>query len=449
MSVATNKALIPYPARDLSVIDLVPLNAEERPRKALELLQKFLRYKRSLALYMEVCSRCGACAEQCHAYLGTRDPNNMPVARAELVRRVYKKYFAPGPKFLAGLEKAQEIDGQTIELWYKYFYQCNECRRCAIFCPMGIDTAEITIVMRELLTYLGLVPKFIIDVAQNMARVGNNMGIPRAALLDSTSFLEEELKEETGKDIPIPVDAEGAEVLFNPSSSDLFTNTDGLMGVAKMFYAAGVSWTLSSQIIETANFGLFFHEPTLREHSRRLVEAGKRLRVKKLVAGECGHGWRTWRMFTETINGPMPFPIVHVMEEALDYIRTKRIRLDKEANPEKITLHDPCNVARATGLIEEPRELMRACAPNFIEMTPNREKSFCCGGGSGLLMEENMDIRMALGKAKADSVRATGAEIVCAPCAICKAQLPLVMQHHKVDVQVKGLCDLIGKALVL
>lgn len=443
------QARIPYEAKDLSALRLAPVAVEDRPKAALELLGEMLKYKRSLRLYLDVCTHCGACAEQCHSYLGTKDPYNMPVARVELVRRVYKKFFAPGRSVFRAWEGAKDLDQETIDQWYKYFHQCNQCRRCAVFCPKGIDTAEVTIAMRELLAHLGLVTKFHAGIVKNMEKTGNNMGTPLPAIKDGLEFLEEELKEETGLDIPIPMDVERAEVLFNPSSSDLFTNTDGLMAVAKIFYKAGVSWTLSSRIAETANFGLFFHEPTMREHSRRLVQAGKELGVKRIVAGECGHGWRTWRMFTDTINGPLPFPVVHLFEEVLEYLRTGRIQFDKSKNPEVVTYHDPCNYARGGDLIEQPRELLRACVENFVEMTPTKQYSFCCGGGSGILMDEAMDLRVALGQPKAECVRATGAEILCAPCAICKAQLPVVMDHHKVDVRVKGLSDLMGLALIL
>ena len=441
--------ILPYLAKDLSLLGREPVPVEERPARALGLLGDLCRAKKSLSLFLDTCTKCGACAEQCHTYLGTRDPYNIPARRVDLVRQVYKRYFTLSGRLFGGFEGAKAIDQETVDLWYKYFYQCNECRRCAVFCPFGIDTAEVTIAAREILAGLGLVPKFILGVAANAARTGNNMGIPKPALVDSAEFLEDELKEETGKAIRIPVDDEGAEVLFNPSSSDFFTNTDGLMGVAKMFHAAGTSWTISTDIIETANFGLFFDQETMRKHNQRLFAAARQLKVKRVVAGECGHGWRTWKNFTRELSGDVGIPVVHEVEEALQYIKEGRIRLDRSANPERVTYHDPCNMARAGDLIEEPREVLRAAAENFVEMTPNRERNFCCGGGSGLLMEEMVELRVKFGKAKADQVRATGAEVLVAPCAMCKAQLPLVMEHHKVEVQVKGIADLIGKALVL
>ena len=436
-------------AKDINHLNLLVIPKEKRPEAALQIFREMLKYKRSLRLYLDVCTHCGACAEQCHSYLGTKDLYNMPVARVDLVRRVYKKVFVPGQSIFRFWDGVKNIDQETIDLWYQYFYQCNQCRRCAVFCPKGIDTAEITIAMRELLAHLGLVPRFHADITKNMKNTGNNMGTPFPAILDGIKFLEEELQEEKGLNIPIPMDKMGAEVLFNPSSSDLYTNTDGLMAVAKIFYKAGVSWTLSSKIAETANFGLFFHEPTMREHNRKLMEAGKELGVQRIVAGECGHGWRTWRMFTGTINGPLPFPVVHLFEEVLGYYREGCIQFDKNKNPEVVTYHDPCNYARGGDLIEQPRELLGACVERFVKMTPTAQYSYCCGGGSGILMDEAMELRMALGQAKAESVRNTNADILCAPCAICKAQLPVVMDYYKINVKVKGLSDLMGRALIL
>jgi Fe-S oxidoreductase len=439
----------PYPARDVSLLGLAPVAVEDRPRRAVELLGEMREQVRSLRLFMDSCTKCGACAEQCHSYLGTRDPHNIPAARVDLVRKIYKRYFTTAGRIAPGLVGAEDATQETLEEWYKYFYQCNECRRCAVFCPMKIDTAEVTIAARQILTKLGITPKFIMGIASNMHRTGNNMGIPVLALKDSVEFLEQEMLEETGKSIPIPVDQEGAEVLYNPSSSDFFANPDSMIGAAKMFYAAGTTWTISSEIVETANFGLFFDKGVMKEHSNRLLNAARKLKAKRIVAGECGHGWRTWKMFTPELNDRVEFPIQHGVEEAMQYIKQGRIRVDRTANPQKVTLHDPCNMARAAGIIEEPRYVLNSVAENFVEMYPNREKSFCCGGGSGILMDEIKDVRIKLGKAKADSVRATGAEILVAPCAICKAQLPVAMEGNGVEVTVKGLLDLLGRAIIL
>lgn len=439
--------LKPYLSKDedLEFVGLEPFAESERGEMALGLMHKMLDYRRSFSLYMDLCVHCGACIDQCHSYLGTGDMYNSPVGRGDLARQVYRQGFPLRTRRVKNKTVAQE----TLEKWYSYYYQCNECRRCAEVCPVGIDTAEITIAMREILAYMGMVPRFMTGIARNMYETGNNMGIKPIALQDMVEFLEEELEEETGKKIPIPLNDVGAEVLYNPSSSDFFTNTDSIMGAAKMFYAAGIRWTLSEDIIETANFGLFFNEAVMRAHNHRLVDTARKLQVKRIVAGECGHGWRTWRMFKETMEGQTRKPMTHVIEEAKWLINDHLIQVDKGANDYSVTYHDPCNLGRGGGIYEEPREVLRAVVTDFREMSPNRELSYCCGGGSGLLMDEIMDTRMKLGMKKAESVKATGAQILCAPCAICKAQLPAVMQHYGVEVEVKGLMDLVGFAIVL
>ncbi|MDP2917741.1 MAG: (Fe-S)-binding protein [Dehalococcoidia bacterium] len=437
-------------AQDLALIGTPePVAPEQRPGMAVDLLGEMRHKFRSLLLSLDVCTKCGACVETCQTYLGTGDPNNSPAGRVDLMRRVYRRYFTWAGRTFGKFAGGKDIDRETIDLWYRYFYQCNECRRCAVFCPFGIDTCEVTMLGRQILTKMGMVPSFIVSVAKGMHKWGNNMGIPPPALLDTCRFLEEEMKEETGKNIPIPVDQEGAEVLFNPSSSELFVTNDSLEGAAKMFYAAGTSWTLSSKIIETANFGLFFDHGVMKEHNNRLFEEARRLRVKRIVAGECGHGWRTWKMFTSQLTGNMPYRLTHIQDETLDYIKDKRIKLDPSANPLPVTLHDPCNMARAAGYIEQPRQIIKAVCEDFREMWPHGDRNFCCGGSSGLLMDEYMDLRMKFSRPKAEQVKATGALVLVAPCAICKAQLPYTMAYWRTGATVHGLIDMVGYALVL
>lgn len=445
------------PARsdNLTAVCLPPARPADWQAQAIAKFGELLRKYRSLQVYLDICVRCGACADKCHYFLGTGDPKNMPVGRAELMRKVYRRYFTPLGRLLGALVGAEDFSERVVQEWYTYFYQCSECRRCSIFCPYGIDTAEITIAAREILASIGVATKYITDVVSNVYTHGNNMGIPAPAWKDSCEFLESELKEETGKDIRLPVDAEGAEILFLPPSADIFVNSDTMMGYAKVFHAAGVSWTTSTYCDEAANFGLFLNYRNLKQINARVVEAARRLRVKKIVFGECGHAWRAAVMMN-TLNGPLgfletPYP-VHIAEFTADLIRRGALKLDKSANAKwAVTYHDPCNVARAAGLLEEPREILHAVVLDFREMPANtiREKTFCCGGGGGLLSEELMELRMAGGQLRAEACQATGANYLATICAICKAQLREVVKHHQVSAEVGGVHDLVAKAIVV
>ncbi len=432
--------------QELQAIGIDPVNEGERQIKTVRLINEYRRFSRSFAVMLETCTRCGACADACHSYLGTDDHFNIPAARAGLLRKIFDRFCTLKGIFLGRLKGAGIIDAETVNGWADYFYQCNMCRRCAMFCPFGIDTGEITMAARNVLTHSGIVPHFMVNIGKNELTTGNNTGILKPAIMDSCSFLEDELHEETGLDIRIPVDKHQADVLYVPSSSDLFTNSDTMIGAAKLFHCLGINWTLSSTLLEAANYGFLFDLDIMKKHNRRLRIAAAAVGAKVVIQGECGHGWRVARMFSEGANGPVLFSLIHILEFAAANL--SKFKLAKL--PMRATLHDPCNYGRGSGLMDAPRELMRACVEEFVEMSPNRELNFCCGGGGGLLMDEMKDLRMRLGKKKAEQImELQPLDYIALPCASCKAQVPLLLKHYGMEHTVTGgVIDLLGRAMV-
>lgn len=276
----------PAKAKDMVKIDLprarVPNWKETMLKKMAEVLDKY----RSVRLYLDICVKCGACADKCPFFLGTGDPKNMPVARADLLRKVYKRYFTLGGKVWGRANEAEELNEAVLEEWFTYFFQCSECRRCSVFCPYGIDTAEITIAAREIMAAAGIATKYVTEVVAKVYDTGNNLGIWAPAWKDNCAFLEQDLKEIEGVDIKFPVDAVGAEILLVPPSADNFANTDTMIGYAKMFHAAGISWTTSTYCNEGGNFGLFLDYANLKKVNNRILEAARQLKVKKVYWGE-------------------------------------------------------------------------------------------------------------------------------------------------------------------
>ena len=447
-----------YPSRpkDTAAIGLPTERVPEWQACAIAKFGELLEKNQALRVYMDACVRCGACTDKCQFFLGTGDPQNFPVARAELMRKVYRRYFTPAGLF-PDLGDAADFDEEMLQKWYTYFYQCSECRRCSVFCPQGIDTAEITIAAREIMASIGVSTKYVTEVVAKVYSTGNNLGIPPAAWKDNCEFLEDDVQEETGLPIRFPVDVKGAGVLLVPPSADNFANTDTMIGYGKLFHYLGVNWTTSTYCNEGGNFGLFLNYDNLKKVNRRILDAARELKVKTIIWGECGHAWRAGIM-TPALNGPMdefdpPYPY-HISQYIVDMFHKGAFngRIDKSANDEYlVTYHDPCNSARAGYLIEEPREIIRAVCNRFIEMPANtiREKTFCCGAGNGLLTDELMPIRMAGGKPRALAVKYTGANYLATVCAICKAQLPESMHYWDVPVKVGGVIDLLARALKL
>lgn len=453
-----NKAMQPGIAELLKTnIPKEPLPDDQMVEVALKRLDQIRKERKSVQLYLDICVRCGACIKQCHYYLGTGDPKNSPVGRQELLRKVYRGHFTIGGKLFGSLAGAQKLTPEIIKNeWLKYFYQCTECRRCSVFCPYGIDTAEITMAGREVLNSVGLATKYITKVISLVYKHGNNIGIPEKAFKANCEFLEEDIEEMIGVKVELPVNREKAEILYLPPSADLFVNTDTMVGVAKVFHAIGADWTMSSYASEAANFGLFFSYDDTKAINLRVVKVAKEVGAKLVIFGECGHAWRAARQYMEDMNGPLPFKFMNIVEYTADLINKGKLNLDKSRNDDVIvTIHDPCMWARSGDIIDESRTVINAVCNKVVEMDANtiKEKTFCCGGGGGLLTEEIMELRMKGGLPRAmavkDVVESDKVSYMTTTCAIDKAQLPLVMEYYELPVEVGGIHDLVSKAIIL
>lgn len=453
--------------------------------RALGKMGDLLGKYRSLKVFLDACVHCGACTDKCHYYLGTSDPNNMPVARQELMRQVYRRYFTVAGKVFPGLVGAKELTRETLDAWYNYYYQCSECRRCSVFCPYGIDTAEITMAGREILNHVGIGQKYTNEILGKVIKIGNNLGLPGPALADTLEGLEEDMEADTGVPVKMPLDVKGAEVLLITPSADFFSepHVESLIGYAKVFHAAGISWTLSSHASEAGNFGLFeANYEMMRKVAMRIRDAALELGVKRIVVGECGHAWRVAYSFWNTLTGigyggNDPFSIElqkqldpsypqpqHICELTNDLIKQGKIKVDPSANDDLVvTFHDSCNVARASrmgtepgGQFDIPRELIRAVVNNFHDMADGtiREATFCCGGGGGLLTDDLMEVRVkgALPRATAlnNVVKESQVNFLALICAICKAQFTKVLPKYGFDMSmVGGVHQLVSKAIKL
>lgn len=473
------------PPETQKAIGFAPQLSEGWQERAIHRMGELLEKYRSLRVFMDACVHCGACTDKCHYYLGTRDPKNMPVARQELMRSVYRRYFTPAGKLFPKLVGARDLTQEVLDEWYTYFYQCSECRRCSVFCPYGIDTAEVTMAAREIMNSVGYGQKYTSEIIGKVHRIGNNLGLPAAALRDTMKELEEELKEETGRDIRIPIDEKGAEVLLVTPSADFFAEPHiySLIGYAKVFHAAGISWTLSTKASEGGNFGLFIgNYEQLRAIAFRIREAVLELGVKRVVVGECGHAWRVAYSFWNTLigvgsGGNDPYALMlqkqldhrykqpsHICEVTYDLLEQGAIKVDPSANDRYVvTFHDSCNVARASrmgdhpeGQFEIPRAIIKRVANRFVEMAPDtiRERTFCCGGGGGLLTDDLLEIRIKGAKPRMDALKSVadehGVNFMATICAICKAQFTKVLPAYGFKMSmVGGVHQLVSNAIVL
>ncbi len=471
---------LPYP-RTWSCFDedwQLPENWKEIIHEGFkERLEKF----RSFKVFMDICVRCGACADKCHFFIGTGDPKNMPVLRAELLRSVYRNDFTTAGKVLGKIGGARPLTLDVLKEWWSYFFQCTECRRCSVFCPYGIDTAEITIMGRELLNLIGLNIDWIATPVANCYRTGNHLGIQPHAYKDMIDFFTDEIEEITGVRVNPQFNKKGADILFITPSGDVFADpgTFTCMGYMMLFHFLqekyGLDITWSTYASEGGNFGFFTSHETMKRLNAKMYSEAKRLGVKWILGGECGHMWRVINQYMDTLNGPADFleepvsPItgtkfenakstkmVHIMEFLADLIKHDKLDLDPSRNDHiTATFHDSCNPARGMGLLEEPRYVINSVCNHFYDMPANtiREQTFCCGSGAGLNAGEDMELRMAGGLPRANAVKYVhekfGVNMLSTICAIDRAVLPDLMSYWVPEVDVTGVCEMVANALNL
>lgn len=449
--------------------ELVPDWKEKALAKMKELGEK----NRAFQVYLDTCVKCGACTDKCHYFLGTGDPKNMPVARQDLLRSVYRRYFTFAGKYFPKLVGARDLTEDVLNEWYSYYHQCSECRRCSVFCPYGIDTAEITMAARDIMDHIGIGMKYSNEIIGKVHDIGNNLGLNPKALRATLEDLEEDLEDETGISVRIPLDEKGADILLVTPSADFFAepHIDGLLGYAKVFHEAGVSWTVSSYASEAANFGLFIGSyEQMREISLRIRKAAQDLGVKRIVFGECGHAWRVGYSFLNTLAGPFDFldqnyPIPqHIMEFTWGEIQKGTLNIDKSRNDHiRLTYHDSCNVARASrmgdepgGQFEIPRNVIKAVCNHYFEMDreTTKESTLCCGGGGGLLTDDLMDLRKKGASPRMTAVQQVtedhGVTHMAAICAICKTQFSKIMPAFGYEMDsIVSVHQLVSNAIIL
>ncbi len=440
---------------------------------AIDKMGELQKKYRSLQVFLDACVKCGACTDKCHYYLGTTDPNNMPVARQDLYRKVYRRYFTLAGKLFPKLVGAEDLTEDVLDDWYSYFHQCSQCRRCSVYCPYGIDTAEISMAAREVMDAVGKGQKYCNEIIGKAQTIGNNLGLPEPALVNTLEGLEEDVEEDTGVQVRFPVDEKGAEILLITPSADFFAepHIDGLIGYAKVFHQAGISWTLSSYASEAANFGMFIGSyENMQKLALRIRKAAMDLGAKRIVFGECGHAWRVAYSFLNTLAGPFDFldanyPIPqHICEVTHSLIQAGRLTLDASQNDDMVvTYHDSCNVARASrmgdkagGQFTIPRDIIKAVCNNYVDMPGYaiKEGTYCCGGGGGLLTDDLIELRVkgALPRMEAlkNVVDNYGVTHMAAICAICKSQFSKVFPYYDFQMdQVVSLHQLVSNAIVL
>ncbi len=457
----------------------VPESEEARERLVagfLDGLRKLLSrennwtFLQPLLLSMENCVKCQTCAAACPIYTGSGAMEiYRPTFRAEVLRRIVRRHLRPGGRLLSRLGGGIELDWESVVRLAELSYRCTLCRRCAQACPVGIDNGLITREIRKLFSQeLGIaMPELHEKGTVKQLAVGSSTGLNPAGLKDVMEFAEEDILEKTGIDIKIPFDVEGAEYLVMHNAGEFLSWPENLQAFAIVLTLAGVSWTLSSELVgyDSVNYGLFYDDVQYARVALKHYEVAKKLGVKKILVGECGHAHKALMPVADRL---IPDDLRVRTESCLvvleDLVLNEKILLDPSRNDFPVTLHDPCNITRSMGIVRPQRAILEKIAPRFREMEPHGVHNFCCGGGSGFAVCQSLNFpdwrtrvsgrikfRQLL-EAFSDCIDPATKKYVCAPCSNCKGQLRDLLGYYRAwertGMLYGGLVELVVNAMV-
>ena len=395
---------------------------EARARAA---AQAFARdMTRTTATHLEACVRCGHCAEACHFYVTSGDPQYTPIWKLEVFRK-------------------KNVSADELRRWQELLYDsCTMCGRCTLACPMGIDIAGLVAQARHAMFAAGLVPHELHAVAERAAREGSPIGATPKVLKERIEWLTDE------HEVEIRLDREKAEVLVTLSSIEIMKYPDSLVALARILNRMGEDWTLRSDGYEATNFGLFSGNlDWQREMSLKLIKAAIAAKARTLLLPECGHAYGAMRWQGANMYGaPLPFRVLHVTEFLAEAVRSRRLKLKPMAG--SVTFHDPCQVSRRGGATRAPREVLASLKANLKEMPPPGDANWCCGGGGGVVTLHRADEhRCRAFQIKMRQVEAAGAERLATSCSNCRLTFDDSQAHYKWDRKMESLLELVADHL--
>jgi len=382
----------------------------------------------TVAAFFSSCVHCGMCADACLFYTETGDPERTPINKTEPLRRIWKSEYTLMGRIgkMFGLNK--KVDDKLLAEWETLVYDsCTLCGRCSMVCPVGNDIALMIRKTREGMAAAGYAPEGLIGAAKRAVNIGSPMGVKLPALLAQISHVEKD----TG--MKVPVDVEGAEYMLLLSSMEIMNFPEFIGAIAKIFDKAGVSWTISSEAFEATNTG---------------IQIGVELKVKTVISPECGHAYMATRWEGPNLVGKaFSFKVRHILEVLDEFRKDGRLKITGKEE-QRLTYHDPCQISRRGGVIDEPRNLINLFSDNFVEMPDAGKMNWCCGAGGGVSTNERADeIRLKVFQRKKDQLDEIKPDGIISACSNCRIHLEDGLEEYHMDIPLLSLTETLAEHL--
>ncbi|MEZ4526670.1 MAG: (Fe-S)-binding protein [Desulfobacterales bacterium] len=424
--------------KDAGIIKSASFLTDEKVKKVInEVIQNETGAR--LKTYVDTCVHCGLCSEGCHYYLShDKDPAYSPAGKVK--QTMWEMLKKKGDVGTDAIQRMSEIAST----------ECNLCRRCAMFCPFGIDIAYIMLVVRRICNKLGVTPTYIEDTSHSHSVTMNQMWVKEDEWVDTLQWQEEEAAAEI-PNLRIPLEKEGADFMYSVIGPEPKFRAQLIYQAAVIFESAGLNWTMpATPGWDNSDMAMYTGDHEIMGRVKKAhFEKAMQLKVKRIVMGECGHAFRSvYDMGNRWLGWKMPpIPMVHSIEFFHDLLKEGKLKLKKKFES-PVTLHDPCNVVRGRGLHEMARYIVNQSCEEFIEMHPNRERNYCCCAGGGVINcgPPYRNTRVEGNRIKAEQLfaaKSRGAKTIIAPCHNCHGGLEDIVHAYGLEMDIKFFGDIL------
>ncbi|XXJ20950.1 sulfate respiration complex iron-sulfur protein HmcF [Desulfovibrio caledoniensis] len=382
--------------------------------------------------WLEICAHCGLCAESCFLYqVNGRVPEQVPSYKIQSTLGVMVK-------------KKGKVDNEFMQMCMETAWsKCTCCNRCGMYCPHGIDMGVMFSYLRGLLYSQGFVP-WELKIGSGMHRVYRaQMDVTTEDWVETCEWMAEE-NEEDWPGLEIPVDKEGADIMYTCNAREPKHYPEDIAEAAILFHVAGENWTVPSEGWEQTSLSMFAGDwECCKDNVLNVYSALERLKPKRAIGTECGHAHRATVIegpyWAGRPDGQPPVPYIHYVEWLAEALREGKLKIDPAKRiKEPVTLQDSCNYVRNQGLKDVTREIISYIVEPgyFVEMAPNKEHNYCCGGGGGFngIGKYREQRNVALLKKK-EQILATGCKLVIAPCHNCWDAIRDLEEEYEIGIR--------------
>lgn len=381
--------------------------------------------ERDNASWVYACSRCGECVDECPVYQQTSNKYTAPGFKIKKMRPIVNRRFLP---FLPA-QSEDEIKNLANGL-----YGCTLCGRCVSVCPYQYDLVELWEDSRESAVKNGLEPEAIKQLVKTTLAEKNFLNRPHAQRKNWARGLN--VPEKSAETFYFV----GCVISYTPTLRGAATGVSKILNTVKEDWAMlGEEWCCGVPL----KFGGDIER--LKEFASHNVEMIESSGAKKVVFS-CPGCYRMFKqVYPKVLGRPLKFSALHIIELVDNYMKTGRLSL-KGKLEEKITYHDPCELARLLGITEQPRSVLTGLSTAFLELPENKLNTHCCGGG-GLYKAVDTNNSIEIAKKRIGQTEAIGSTTLVSACPSCFANLAQAARFTKSSVKVIDFADVIAQQI--